>query len=433
MKRTVRPAAALRGEITVPGDKSISHRAMMIGGICEGITEIEGFSNGEDPWRTVSAMRALGVEVEEREDVLRVHGVGLHGLKPPETEIDAGNAGTMMRLLSGILAGQRFETVLTGDEYLRGRPMRRIIEPLREMGAEISGVEDEYPPLTIRGGGLEPIRYDMPISSAQVKSCILFAGLYAQGRTAVIERAASRDHTERMLRAAGATVERSTLQDREGAVVSIEGEPSLAAQQIVVPGDLSAAAFFLVAATLVPESEVILRNVGLNPTRRGVVEALRRMGARVTIENERTVCGEPMGDLLVKSSSLKRIRIAGDLIPNVIDEIPILAIAATQVPGEVIIRDAADLRAKETDRISAMVENLRRMGAKVGEMPDGLIVEGGYTLQGAEIDSFGDHRIAMAFAIAGLLAQDEVVIDGAEWVDTSFPGFFDVLESLRED
>lgn len=433
MKRTVRPAAALRGEITVPGDKSISHRAMMIGGICEGITEIEGFSNGEDPWRTVSAMRALGVEVEEREDVLRVHGVGLHGLKPPETEIDAGNAGTMMRLLSGILAGQRFETVLTGDEYLRHRSMRRIIEPLRGMGAEISGVEDQYPPLRIRGRELTPIRYDMPISSAQVKSCILFAGLYAQGRTSVIERAASRDHTERMLNAAGAKIERSTLRDREGAVVSIEGEPTLEAQRIEVPGDLSAAAFFLVAATLVPRSEVILRNVGLNPTRRGVVETLRRMGARVTIENERTVCGEPMGDLLVKSSSLKRIRIAGDLIPNVIDEIPILAIAATQVPGEVIIRDAADLRAKETDRISAMVENLRRMGAKVGEMPDGLIVEGGYTLQGAEIDSFGDHRIAMAFAIAGLLAQDEVVIDGAEWVDTSFPGFFDVLESLRED
>ena len=431
MKRSVRPAKSLKGEVSVPGDKSISHRSVMIGGIAEGITEIENFSNGEDCWRTVSAMKALGVKVEEDGELLRVHGAGLHGLRPPEGEIDAGNAGTMMRLMSGILAGQRFESVLTGDEYLRQRPMRRIIEPLREMGAEISGVEDEYPPLTIRGGGLEPIRYDMPISSAQVKSCILFAGLYAQGRTAVIERAASRDHTERMLRAAGATVERSTLQDREGAVVSIEGEPSLAAQQIVVPGDLSAAAFFLVAAALIPESEVILRNVGLNPSRRGVVDILRRMGASVEVENERSVCGEPMGDLIVRGSSLKRVRIAGDIIPNVIDEIPVLAVAATQVPGEVVIRDAAELRAKETDRITAVVENLRRMGAKVGEMPDGLIVEGGYMLKGAEIDSFGDHRIAMAFAIAGLIAQDEVVIDGAEWVDTSFPGFFDVLESLR--
>jgi len=431
MKRSVRPAKSLKGEVSVPGDKSISHRSVMIGGIAEGITEIENFSNGEDCWRTVSAMRALGVKIEEDGELLRVHGVGLHGLQPPGGEIDAGNAGTMMRLMSGILVGQRFESVLTGDEYLRRRPMRRVIEPLRGMGAEISGVEDEYPPLTIRGGTLEPIRYDMPISSAQVKSCILFAGLYAQGRTAVIERAASRDHTERMLRAAGATVERSTLRDRERAVVSIEGEPSLAAQQIVVPGDLSAAAFFLVAAALVPESEVILRNVGLNPTRRGVVDILRRMGARVEVENERSICGEPMGDLIVRGSSLKRVRIAGDVIPNVIDEIPVLAVAATQVPGEVVIRDAAELRAKETDRITAVVENLRRMGAKVGEMPDGLIVEGGYALKGAEIDSFGDHRIAMAFAIAGLLAQDEVVIDGAEWVDTSFPGFFDVLESLR--
>ena len=431
MKRSVRPAKSLKGEVTVPGDKSISHRSVMIGGIAEGITEIENFSNGEDCWRTVSAMQALGVKIEEAEGLLRVHGVGLHGLRPPEGEIDAGNAGTMMRLMSGILAGQRFESVLTGDEYLRRRPMRRIIEPLREMGAEIAGMEDEYPPLTIRGGGLEPIRYDMPISSAQVKSCILFAGLYAQGRTAVIERAASRDHTERMLRAAGATVERSTLRDHEGAAVSVEGEPSLAAQKIVVPGDLSAAAFFLVAAALIPKSEVVLRNVGLNPSRRGVVDILRRMGARVEVENERSVCGEPMGDLIVRGSSLKRVRIAGDIIPNVLDEIPVLAVAATQVPGEVVIRDAADLRAKETDRITAVVENLRRMGAKVGEMPDGLIVEGGYVLKGAEIDSFGDHRIAMAFAIAGLLAQDEVVIDGAEWVDTSFPGFFDVLESLR--
>ena len=444
----------LKGTIRIPGDKSISHRAVMIGSIAEGVTEIEHFASGADCGHTADGMRALGVEIAEVEGKLSVHGRGLRGLKAASKPLDAGNAGTMMRLLSGILAGQDFESTIGGDAYLNRRPMKRIMEPLRLMGAEVSGVEDEYPPLRIRGGNLRPISYRMPVASAQVKSCVLFAGLYADGQTTVIEQAPSRDHTERMLRAFGATLEQQRvrtlvvgedeeaevarrLRRLEGApetteiVVGVMGGPRLEGQRVVVPGDISAAAFFLVAGTMVPDSEIHIEGVGLNPTRRGILDVLRRMGAKIEVEQKGESGGEPFGDLMVRSAELGRIRIGGALIPGLIDEIPILAVAATQVPGEVVIRDAGELRKKETDRIKAVVSNLRRMGAKVGEMPDGMVIEGGRPLKGARVDSFGDHRIAMAFAVAGLVAEGETTITGAEWADVSFPGFYQVLEALK--
>ena len=455
MEVVVHPAKApLKGVIRLPGDKSISHRAVMLGAISEGVTEIEGFSSGADCGRTLEGIKALGVQIEDVDGKLLVHGRGLRGLRAASEALDAGNAGTMMRLLSGILAGQNFETVIGGDAYLNRRPMKRIIEPLRLMGAEACGAEDEYPPLVIRGGALRPISYRMPVASAQVKSCVLLAGLYADGPTTVIEEAPSRDHTERMLRAFGAEVieenARAGLrsEDRETEVerrlrklegtsettefeIGVLGGPKLEGQRIGVPGDISAAAFFLVAGTIVPDSELRLEGVGLNPTRKGIVDVLRRMGAKIEMEPEGESGGEPFGNLIVRGSELGRIRIGGALIPSLIDELPLLAVAATQVPGEVVIRDAQELRKKETDRIRAVVENLRKMGAKVGEMPDGLVIEGGRPLTGARVDSFGDHRIAMAFAVAGLVAEGETVIQGAQWADISFPGFFRILEGLK--
>jgi len=310
--------------------------------------------------------------------------------------------------------------------------MRRIIEPLRDMGADISGVDDQYPPLHIKGRDLHPITYRLPVASAQVKSCILLASLYADGRTTVIESVKTRDHTERMLGAAGVTIEWRRLKDEPGYEIALEGRASPRCLDIEIPGDLSAAAFFIVAATLVPRSEILVRDVGQSSTRRGVIDILKRMGGKITIEDERQSSGDPIGNLLVKSAHLRATRVAGEIIPNVIDELPILAIAATQARGETIIRDAEELRAKETDRITAVVQNLRRMGARVGEMPDGIIVEGGHQLHGAEIESFGDHRIAMAFAVAGLVADGETIINGAEWADISFPGFFETLSKLRQ-
>ncbi len=427
------PANGLKGEITVPGDKSISHRAVMMGAISEGITEVENLSTGEDPWNTARAMGCLGADIrgERSEGKLTINGVGLRGFKEPGTALDAGNAGTMMRLLSGILAGQPFESVISGDEYLSKRPMKRIIEPLRLMGAEINGVDDAYPPLRIRGGDLKPIEYENPIPSAQVKSCILLAGLYADGRTTVIDKARSRDHTERMLKLFGASVESGKT--GSGAYFSsVEGWPKLKGREITIPGDISSASFFMVAAAIVPDSEVVIRGIGLNPTRLGIISVLKRMGAKVSVENQRSVSQEPVGDVVVKASKLNKARLAGEIIPNVIDEIPVIAVAATCASGEVLIRDAEDLRNKETDRIKAVVDNLRRLGAKVGELQDGMVIEGGYPLYGAELESYGDHRIAMAFSIAALVAEGETSIKSAEWADTSFPGFFDVLASLRE-
>jgi len=452
MQVCISPVRTLRGTLSVPGDKSISHRAALLGAIAEGTTEVEGFAPGRDPGTTLEVLGRLGVRIDREGDTLRIYGVGLRGLRPPEGPLYAGNSGTLIKLISGILAGQDFCSALTGDESLSKRPMR-VVEPLRLMGADVSARDDLYPPLEIRGRfPLRPIRYALPVASATVKSAVLLAGLYAEGRTTVEEPAPSRDHTERMLEAFGARIERRWL--REGRAeeleeelerrlrraegkgrpprvrVSVEGVGRLEGQRVIVPGDISSAAFFLVAGSVVPKSHLRIRGVGLNPTRRAVVDVLKRMGADIRVEEERLVCGEPVGDLVVRGSELKGTRIAGAVIPNLIDELPVLAVAAACARGETVIRDASELRAKETDRIRAVVENLRRMGAKVGELPDGMVIGGGRPLRGALIDSFGDHRIAMAFAVAGLVAEGDTTIEGAEWADISFPGFFEVLEKL---
>ncbi|HID10264.1 MAG TPA: 3-phosphoshikimate 1-carboxyvinyltransferase [Candidatus Latescibacteria bacterium] len=452
MQVRVFPVRVLRGTISVPGDKSISHRAALLGAIAEGATEVKGFALGKDPRTTLEVLRRLGVRIERKGDILRIHGVGLRGLKPPDGPLYAGNSGTLIKLISGILAGQEFHSVLTGDDSLKMRPMR-VVEPLRLMGAEVSARDDLYPPLAIRGRfPLKPVHYALPVASATVKSAVLLAGLCAEGRTTVEEPAPSRDHTERMLGAFGARIERRWL--REGRAedferelerrlrraegegrplrvqVSVEGVARLEKQRVAVPGDISSAAFFLVAGAIVPKSHLRIRGVGLNPTRKAVVDVLRRMGADIRVEEERLVCGEPVGDLVVRGSELKGTRIAGALIPNLIDELPVLAVAAACARGETVIRDASELRTKETDRIRAVVENLRRMGAKVGELPDGMVIGGRRPLRGALVDSFGDHRIAMAFAVAGLAAEGETAIEGAEWADISFPGFFELLERI---
>lgn len=430
MEHTVTPAKSLRGEIGLPGDKSITHRAVLIGSISEGISEVENYCPGQDCNRTVEAMRQLGVEIVHRGGKLCVYGQGLRGLRESLRHLYAGNSGTLMRLLAGILAGQPFQSVLTGDQYLTRRPMGRIIEPLSRMGAKISGDNNQYPPLKIKGGRLKPIWYQTPIASAQVKSAILLAGLYADGKTTVVEKAASRDHTERMLRACGAEIERQRT--KEGLQISVEGGPKLSGQNLAIPGDISSAAFFVVAASIVPGSEVAIKNVGLNPTRTGVLEVLRQMGADIQVEGQREQGEEPVGDLIVKSSALEAARVEGRIIPTLIDEIPVLAVAATQARGESVIKNAEDLRKKETDRISALVTNLRKMGAVVEELPDGMVIEGGHPLIGASVESFGDHRIAMALAVAALVAQGETIIDGWEWVFTSFPDFIEKLDSLRK-
>lgn len=426
---TITQARSLRGRISMPGDKSISHRAVMIGSISDGLTEIDNFTTGSDCQATLQAMVSLGVEITRSQGRLLVHGRGLRGLRTPPGPLDAGNSATMIRLLSGILAGQSFESIIYGDHYLNKRPMRRIIEPLRMMGADISGVDDEYPPLRIRGGDLRPIRYRTPVPSAQVKSAILLAGLYADGTTTVIEEVKSRDHTERMLQACGAWLQ--SCRSEAGFQISIRGNPALSGQRVVIPGDISSAAFFLVAALLVPDSEVVIEKVGLNPTRSGIIDVLREMGGDISVENTDEISGEPVADLVVRSSALKGTTINGEMIPRLIDEIPILAIAATQADGEVLIAGARELRKKEADRISVMVENLNRMGGKVRELPDGMVIEGVTPLSGALIDSAGDHRIAMAFAVAGLLARGETRISGWEWTRTSFPEFLKILNSLR--
>ncbi len=433
MERTITPAKVLKGEVVVPGDKSISHRAAMIGGIAKGKSRIVNFPSGRDCQSTVNCLRELGGKVDMSDNGIVVQGTGLRGLKRSDGELDAENSGTTMRLLSGILAGQGFECCLKGDESLNRRPMGRIMKPLRLMGAQISGLDDEYPPLKIAGGDLEPIRYEVPVLSAQVKSCILLAGLYTDGSTSIIETAKTRDHTERMLRSAGANVGTVRLKDRKGYEVSVEGGAQLDAIDSIVPGDISAAAFFIVAAAIVPNSEVVIKDVGLNPTRRGILDILRRMGASISVENEYQSGGELVGDIVVRGSELKKTKIGGDIVPTLIDEIPILAVAATQATGEFLVRDAEELRKKETDRITALVDNLRRMEAKVGELQDGFIIEGGRRLQGTRIDSFEDHRTAMAFAVAGLVSEGETIIQGTEWVDISFPGFFDILDSLKEN
>ena len=424
-KMIVHPRSSLKGEFQPPANKSISHRAVMIGAISEGVTEIENFLTSEDCMATIKAFQSMGVQVERTgTNSVKVHGAGLDGLKEPGDVMDMGNSGTSMRLISGILAGQPFYSIMTGDSSLRSRPMNRIADPLRLMGAQIYGREGDLAPITILGGNLKPIHYQTPVASAQIKSCILLAGLFADGETVVTEPAGSRDHTERMLGSFGAEVASHNLTRK------VEGRPKLTGHKVSVTGDISSAAYFLVAAMLCRDSEVVLKNVGVNPTRDGILEALKNMGGQVLLENYREESGEPVADLHVKSSQLKGGNFGGDLIVRMIDEVPLLALAATQADGETHIRDAAELRVKESNRIANTVSELRKLGAQVEELDDGMIIAGGGGLKGGECESYGDHRMAMSLAVAGLISEDGIEINDVECVNTSFPGFWRMLSSL---
>jgi 3-phosphoshikimate 1-carboxyvinyltransferase len=428
--RIVHPARRLRGTIAVPGDKSISHRAAILNALAEGEAVIHNFLPGEDCLSTLGVLQALGVhsELEDVEGgvIVRIRGGGLHGLREAEDVLDCGNSGTTMRLLSGVLAGQQFLSVLSGDASLRSRPMARVLEPLHQMGAQVSSREGGLAPLVIRGGKLRAIRYRLPVASAQVKSCVLLAGLYAYGPTTVEEPESTRDHTERMLEAMGADI------GREGPAVRITPGQALQPLSMRVPNDISAAAFWMVAAAVHPDAEVRLTGVGINPTRTGIIDVLRSMGADLDIEEERTVAGEPVADIVVRSSRLNGAVVAGDLVPRLIDEVPALAVAAAYADGLTEIRDAAELAVKESNRIATTASQLRALGAAVAERDDGMTIEGGRRLGGGAVQSFGDHRLAMALAAAGLVGEGDVVIEGAEAVAVSYPEFWDHLERLSE-
>jgi 3-phosphoshikimate 1-carboxyvinyltransferase len=412
-----RPVARVAGRIRVPGDKSVSHRAMMIGGIADGITRVRGFLESEDCLATQRAMMAMGVTIETPGPAeVHVHGVGLHGLRPPAGRLDMGNAGTAMRLFTGLLCAQDFDSVLVGDSSLMKRPMERVAAPLRRMGAEIA-TEQGRPPVTIRGGRqLQGIDHTLEVPSAQVKSAILLAGLYAQGRTRVTEPAVTRDHSERMLRAFGIDVR------TEGASVSLTGGGSLRGSEIEVPGDISSAAFFLVAGALAAEPALVIENVGVNPTRTGILDVLRLMGADIELLNERRAGDEPVADLVVRRSALRGVRVPRELVPLAIDEFPVLFVAAAAASGETLVEGAEELRVKESDRIAVMAEGLGSLGIDCEPRPDGMLIRGG-AVSGGRIDSHGDHRIAMSFAVASLIARDPIEIADTANVATSFPGF----------
>lgn len=425
----VSPCEDINAEITVPGDKSISHRALMIGAIANGKTQIQNFLDSDDTSATMEILRAMGIEIERKENRVIVEGKGLYGLREPENVLDARNSGTTMRLLLGLLAAQSFYAVITGDDSLRKRPMKRVIDPLSKMDVQFFGRRGgSLAPITVIGNqNLKPITYRTPVASAQVKSAILLAGLYADGDTTVIEPAKSRDHTERMLRCFGAQVH------EEGTSVTIHGIANeLEAKDVFVPGDISSAAFFIVAGLITKGSKLIIKNVGLNPTRTGILTALREMGGDISVVNERIINYEPVGDLIVRSSELKGIEIKSDTIPLLIDEIPILAIAATQARGRTSIQDAEELRYKETDRIRAIATELRRLGVEIEERQDGFDVIGAQEIKGGcTCESYKDHRIAMSLAIAGLVATAPIEINDFECVSISFPNFADILNSLN--
>ena len=423
---TVQPKGSLNGVVRVPGDKSMSHRSIMLGSLAEGVTHVKGFLNAEDALSTLKAFRAMGVEISEPVGgEVTIHGVGKHGLKAPSEPLYLGNSGTSMRLLAGLLAGQDFDCILTGDESLSSRPMRRVTEPLTLMGAKIETQNDGSAPLHIKGTkNLTGIEYHLPMASAQVKSCVLLAGMYASGKTSTIEPAPTRDHTERMLSGFGYPVERS------GSKASISSDGKLTACNIDVPSDISSAAFFLVGATIAKNSDVTLRHVGMNPTRVGIINILQLMGANIEILNPREVGGEPVADLhVVSCSQLKGIKIPEELVPLAIDEFPVIFIAATCASGETILTGAAELRVKECDRIQVMADGLKILGIETKVTSDGIIIKQGQ-ISGGEVESHDDHRIAMAFSIAGLVADTPITINNCANVNTSFPEFRDLATSL---
>ncbi|MBU0581347.1 MAG: 3-phosphoshikimate 1-carboxyvinyltransferase [Candidatus Margulisbacteria bacterium] len=428
-KLVVQPVSKLKGSFSVQGDKSISHRAIMLAALSQGETEITNFLSAEDCLNTVQCFKEMGVKITPNKITnstkkIHVQGVGLDGLKLPEKELYAGNSGTTIRLLTGILAAQKFNTVINGDASIQKRPMARIVKPLQEMGAQISG---EYAPLKIFGQALKPIHYHTPMASAQVKSCILLAGLFCDGITSVTEPAASRDHTERMLEYLGANI------TRQGLTVSIEGRPLIEAKPIFVPGDISSAAFLIVTGLILNKAEIVVQNVGINPTRTGILEVLRKMGGDIVLEKEREMNGEPVADIRVVSSALNGITVEGTMIPRMIDEIPILAVAAACAKGTTVIKDAKELRVKESDRIQSMVSELKKFGVKIFARDDGMLIEGGGHLHAAECESHGDHRVAMACAIAGLAVtgNDKTIINNVDCIKTSFPGFLDFIKAWR--
>ncbi|MFJ8527104.1 3-phosphoshikimate 1-carboxyvinyltransferase [Bacillus sp. NPDC094106] len=421
----IRQKKGLNGTIIVPGDKSISHRAVMFGAIAEGTTKISNFLLGEDCLSTIACFRKLGVTIEQSGNDVTIYGKGLDGLQEPKEVLDVGNSGTTIRLMLGILANTPFHCVVIGDESIGKRPMKRVTVPLREMNAQIDGREEgQYTPLSIRGGAVKGIHYHSTVASAQVKSAVLLAGLQGEGVTSVTEPLQSRDHTERMLRAFGCQVD---VNDR---TVSLQGGQSLIGTEIEVPGDISSAAFFLVAGAIVPNSKLVLKNVGLNPTRTGILDVLLEMGASISIHNIRNEELEPCGDLTIETSKLKGIEIGGSLIPRLIDEIPIIALLATQATGTTIIKDAEELKVKETNRIDTVVKELRKLGVQIEATSDGMIIYGNQKLQGSMVDSHGDHRIGMMLAVASCIVEGEVEIKGSDAVAVSYPNFFEQLESL---
>ena len=416
---------SLKGEITVPGDKSISHRGVMFGSIAEGTTELHGFLNGADCRSTISCFRKLGIDISQREDTVIIHGKGLCGLLAPDSILDVGNSGTTTRLLSGILAGQSFESRLDGDDSIRQRPMKRIMTPLSMMGADIRSLSgNDCAPLQIHGGNLKAISYESPVASAQVKSAVLLAGLYADGVTSVTEPALSRDHTERMLSGFGAQV------TSEGTTASVLGHPELRGQKITIPGDISSAAYFIAAGLLCENSDLLIKNVNTNPTRAGILTVARQMGAKLSLENARVISGEEVCDIYVQTSSLHGTVIEKDLIPTLIDEIPVIAVMAAFASGTTVIRDAQELKVKESNRIDTVAENLSAMGADVTPTEDGMIIHGGAPLRGTRIITKSDHRIAMAFAIAGCNAGGVTTFDDPKCIDISYPTFFETLKEL---
>lgn len=428
MNAVIKPSGKLRGEITVPGDKSISHRSVMLGSIAKGDTKISGFLTGEDCLSTIDCFKKLGIDIEVNGTDVTVHGKGLKGLSAPAETLDVGNSGTTLRLMSGILSAQPFTTRLTGDSSIQKRPMGRVASPLGLMGAKITSENEKMTaPLTIEGQRLHGIDYTLPVASAQVKSALILAGLYADGETRITEPEATRDHTEIMLNYLGADIR------KEGDTIVVRPAAELTGKDITVPGDISSAAYFIAAALISKDSEVLIKNVGVNPTRTGIITAFKAMGGNIELTNERTVCGEPVADILVRSSRLHGVVIKGAIIPKLIDEIPVIAAAACYASGETVIADAAELRVKESDRIKTMAAELGRMGATVIQTDDGMIILGGIPLHGAVCESYNDHRVAMSVAVAALGAKGETQIKDCGCVDISFPGYFDALMSLRED
>lgn len=417
----------LKGELRVPGDKSISHRGVMLGSLAQGTTAVTNFLEGADCLSTINCFRSMGIDISRTEKEILIHGKGLHGLSAPSSCLDVGNSGTTMRLLSGILAGQRFSSELTGDASIRKRPMTRVIAPLSLMGGCVESLSGNgLAPLRITGRPLKGMHYQSPVSSAQVKSCVLLAGLYADGQTSVTEPFLSRNHSELMLRSFGAKI------SSKGTIATVEPEPILIGQKVEVPGDISSAAYFIAAALLIPGSELLIQNVGINPTRDGILKVCASMGAKIEILNSHTCCGEEVADLLVRHSSLKGTVIEGALIPTLIDELPVLSVLAAFAEGTTIIRDAQELKVKESNRLDIMVHHLTAMGADVEPTEDGMIITGGKPLHGGVLDSYLDHRIAMAFAVAGMAAEGETEITRADCVDISYPDFYKDLEKLKK-